>query len=147
MYPAVLNRITRRAVSTDSSPEDSDKISRYWPPSTSLRRIDQTPRARTCASGESCAPTTMSSAHVSARSPRRIAADIPNCSGEPDQPFSRCSAANSTWMVGSPRLVAELSMTSSWMSAQVCSSSSAAHTRRTSGFHGFGSSVIARQPQ
>ena len=70
-----------------------------------------------------------SSAQPSSRSPSRIAAAAPYCSGSPRQPAARCSASNARWVAGRPRRVSEASIRSSWASALACSSSSAAQAR------------------
>ena len=106
-------------------------------------------RTRRRASSGRSAVATMSSAQTRDRSPSRIAAEVPNCSGEPRQPRLRCSAAKCMCTVGMPRRVPDASMTSSCTRAQACSSSRPANSRSTSSRtpSGPGSSATARQPQ
>ncbi len=84
--------------------------------------------AATCSSGRPQRRSS-SSAQLSSRSPSRIAAAAPYCSGSPRQPAPRCSASNARCVAGRPRRVSEASMKSSWTSALACSSSSAAQAR------------------
>ena len=70
-----------------------------------------------------------SSAHDRHRSPSRIAAPTPKPSDEPSHSLPRCSVAKRRCAAGMPRRVSQPSMTSSWMSAQACSSSSAVAAR------------------
>ncbi|COX21845.1 Uncharacterised protein [Mycobacterium tuberculosis] len=84
------------ADSIDSAALASATMSRYCPPSTSLRISAHTRCTRRWASGARAdwqTFETMSSAQTCARSPSRMAADMPNWSGDPRQSRSRCSAA------------------------------------------------------
>ena len=51
-----------------------------------------------------------SSDQLSNRSPRRMAAEAPYCSGSPRHRSARCSAAKPRWVAGRPRRVSEASM-------------------------------------
>ena len=77
-----------------------------------------------------------SSDQPSSRSPSRIAAAAPYCSGSPRQPAPRCSASNARWVAGRPRRVSEASMKSSWTRALACSSSREAQARDQRGLVG-----------
>ena len=134
--------LTRMADSIESAPLDSATMSRYCPPSTSVRMSDQTRWTRRRASSGRSAVATMSSAQTRDRSPSRIAAEVPNCSGEPRQPRLRCSSAKCMCTVGMPRRVPESSMTSSCTRAQACSSSRPANSRSTSSTDTVGTGIV-----
>lgn len=59
-----------------------------------------------------------------------MATPSPKRRSSPRHPCRRCSSMNWTWTVSAPRRVRDASITSSWMSANVCRSSSPALTSR-----------------
>jgi hypothetical protein len=76
----------------------------------------------------------------------RIAADEPKRSGSPMLPSFSCCPAKMRCAVGRPRRVSDSSITSSWISANVCMSSSAAKAGST-GSTGAPGPAEPRQPQ
>ena len=104
----------------------------------------KTARARATASMGSGVLSNSSSAHTKVRSPARTAALHPNQSGSPIRCWRTWAAASAVWALARPRRVADRSITSSWSSANVWSSSMAAAGRSTASSC---AAPVARWPQ
>ena len=130
-----LDRVLRRLVArsramaraAEPPPRACSSRSRYCPAISSVRIRSKTGWPRSSASAGSPLPANSSSAQDRHRSPSRIAAPVPNASGDADA--SRCRGAAPR--TGGARRAARggcrcASITSSWIRAHACSSSSAA---------------------
>ncbi|CAM5488329.1 hypothetical protein SHIRM173S_07307 [Streptomyces hirsutus] len=131
VYRALLSVAMPTASSTPDDPAACAWMSRYCP-ATISPRIARHSRYSCGPYGEpSAVPVSRSSAQTRARSPASTAADVANASGGPVIRAARCMRARSTCTAGAPRRSGEPSMTSSWMRAHACTSSSATPVRRS----------------